>query len=244
MTSSTLSGAAPNGSPLTGARLAALAGVVMLVAGTFAGTVASRLVVPGDPAATARNLLASESLWRLGMVGGLVMMIAFLFYSLLLYHLLAPVSRRLALIMLALVVASVPLYMLNEVNQFAALRMATEQRHDQVGLYLDLHRFGNLVASIFFGLWLFPLGLLVYRSRFLPWFLGMLLMLGSPGYVLLFLQGFLFPGSEGTLWSNPLLVITHLAEAALLLWLLIKGVNVGLWEERRRQNSGWKIATL
>jgi hypothetical protein len=234
---------ARSGSPLAAARLAAVAGLVMLVAGTFAGAVASRLVLPGDPAATARNLIASESLWRLGMVCGLVMMIAFLFYGLLLHHLLAPVGRGLALTMLALVVASIPLYMLNEVNQFAALRMATEQRHDQVGLYLDLHRFGNLVASIFFGLWLFPLGLLVYRSRFLPRFLGLLLMLGSPGYLVLFAQGFLFPGSEGTLWSNPLLVITHLAEAALLLWLLIKGVNVRLWEERRREGSGWGIAT-
>ena len=95
---------------------------------------------------------------------------------------------------------------------------------------MDLHRFGNLVAAIFFGLWLLPLGLLVFKSGFLPKFLGLLLMLGSLGYLVLFVQGFLFPGSEGTLWTNPFLIVTHLSEFALLLWLLIKGVSVERWE--------------
>jgi hypothetical protein len=135
--------------------------------------------------------------------------------------------------MLALVVASVPIYMLNTVNQFAVLRLASEGLREQVRLYLDLHRFGNLVASIFFGLWLFPLGLLVYRSGFLPRFLGVLLILGSPGYVVLFAQAFFSPGAEQTLWS-PLLLVTHLAELSLLLWLLIKGVHVDRWERSRR----------
>jgi hypothetical protein len=221
-------------SPLVLARLAAVAGFSTLVSGSFAGYVAGALVVPGDPAATAGNVVASESLWRLGMAGGLVMMIAFLFYGVLLHQLLAPVNRRRALIMLALVVASVPIYMLNEVNQFAVLRLASDGLREQVAFYLDLHRFGNLVASIFFGLWLFPLGLLVYRSGFLPRFLGILLVLGSPGYVVLFAQGFLVPGGERTLWSSPLLMVTHLAELALLLWLSIKGVHVGRWELSRR----------
>jgi hypothetical protein len=227
-----------SGSVMGHARLAAAAGLAILVSGSFAGYVASTLMVPGDAAATARNLVASAALYRLGMVGGLVMMIAFLCYGVLLYQLLAAVNRRQALIMLTLVVASVPLYMLNEVNQFAALQMASEGLPDQVRLSLELHRFGNLVASIFFGLWLIPLGLLVYQSGFLPRFLGVLLIVGSPGYVVLFVQAFLFPGSEGTLWTSPLLIITHLAEAALLLWLLIKGVNVSRWAERHRQDPG------
>lgn len=112
-----------------------------------------------------------------------------------------------------------------------------DQQHDQVKLFLDLRRLGNLIGGIFFGLWLLPLGLLVFRSGFLPRFLGILLMVGTPGYLVLFVQAFLFPGSEGTLWSNPFLLVTHVAELALLLWLLVGGVNVDRCEERARAGA-------
>jgi hypothetical protein len=113
-------------SPLVQARVAGLAGVVMLACGSFAGVVGSRLVVRGDVVATSRNLVASTSLFRLGIVSGLVMMIAFLFYGLLLYRLPRPVDRGHALTMVGLVVASVPIYMLNQLNQYAALLLASE----------------------------------------------------------------------------------------------------------------------
>ena len=125
--------------------------------------------------------------------------------------------------------------MLNQVNLFAALLSASDQLHEQVKLYLEFQRFGSLVASIFFGLWLFPLGLLVFKSGFLPRAIGILLMIGSLGYLVLFVQGFLFPGSERTLWTNPFLVVTHLSELALWLWLLIKGVDVEKWEKCAHQ---------
>lgn len=219
-------------SPLLHARVAALAGVVTLASGSFAGFVASKLLVRGDVVTTSKNVVASEALFRLGIVGSLIMMIAFLSYALLLYRLLRPVNRSHAMIMVALVLASVPLYMLNQVNLFAVLLLAPNQLHEQARLFLDLHRFGNLIAAIFFGLWLIPLGLLVFRSGFLPRFLGILLMIGSPGYLVAFVQGFFFPESERTLWSNPFLVVTHASELALLLWLLIRGVNVAQWEKR------------
>jgi hypothetical protein len=217
-------------SPVAHARITGLVGIVPLVSGSFAASVASRLVVRGDAVTTSRNLVASESLFRLGLLGTLIMMIAFLFYALLLYRLLRRVNSSHAKIMVGLVVVSVPIYMLNQVNQYAALLEASSQRYEQVQLFLDLHRLGNLIAGIFFGLWLFPFGLLVYRSGFFPRFLGILLMLGSPGYVILFVQAFVFPGSEGTLWTNPLLVVTHVSEAAMLLWLLFRGLNVDAWD--------------
>lgn len=222
-------------SPLVHARVAGLVGVVVLASGSFAGFVASRLVMPDDVGMTASNIVASESLFRLGIVGSLAMMIAWLFYALLLYRLLRSVDEASAMAMVGLVLASVPIYMLNQVNQFAAFLSASDQLEEQVELFLDLHRFGNLVAAIFFGLWLLPLGLLVFKSGFLPRFLGILLMFGSLGYLVLFVQGFLFPGSEHTLWTNPFLAVTHLSELALLLWLLIKGVNVEQWEKHARE---------
>ncbi len=204
----------------------------MLASGSFTGVVGSRLLVRGDVVATSSNLVASESLFRLALVSSLIMAIAFLLYALLLYRLLGPVHKSHARLMVGFVLVSVPIYMLNQVNQFAALLLASDQLHEQVQLFLDLHRFGNLIAGIFFGLWLLPLGLLVLQSGFLPRSLGILLMVGSLGYPVLFVQGFLFPGSERTLWTNPLLVVTHASERALMLWLLIRGVNVDRWERR------------
>lgn len=220
-------------SALVHARVAALVGVVVLASGSFAGYVVSKLVVRGDAVATSNNVRASEPLFRLGIVSNLVMMIAFFFYALLLYRLLRPVSQSHAMIMLGLALASVPIYMLNQVSLFAVLVLAPGQLlHEQVKLFLELHRFGNLIAGIFFGLWLFPLGLLVFRSGFLPRFLGILLMVGTPGYLVLFVQAFFFPGSERALWNNPFLLVTHLAELALMLWLLVRGLNVEQWERR------------
>jgi hypothetical protein len=238
MTSDMQASAAPEASPLLHARITGLVGVVTLASGTFAGFVASRLIVRGDVVATSANIVASELLFRLGIVGSLIMMIAFLFYGLLLFRLLRPVNKSHAMAMLGLVLASVPIYMLNQANLFAVLPLASDQLHDQVKLFLDLYRFGNIIAVVFFGLWLFPLGFLVFKSGFLPRILGILLMVGSPGYLVLFVQTFLFPGSERTLWSNPFLLVTHASELALMLWLVIKGVNAEQWEKRATESRG------
>lgn len=218
-------------SPLAHARVTGLVGVVMLAAGIFAGTVQSRLVAPGDNGATARNILESETLFRLGIASGLLMMVMFLFYGLLLYRLLRPAHANAAMFMVALVGVSVPIYMLNQVNQYAVL-LAARHQPEQIQLFLDLHQFGNLIGAIFFGLWLFPLGFLVFRSGFIPRFLGVLLMVGSPGYVLLFVQAFCLMEPAPSLWANPLLVLTHLAELALLVWLLVRGLNADRWRRR------------
>jgi hypothetical protein len=224
-------------SPKVHARIAGLMGLAVLASGSFSGLVASRLIVRDDVAATLSNITTSEALFRLGISGGFVMMIAWLLYALLLYRLLEPVQRLTGQIMLALVIASVPVYMLNQASQYAVLLSAPDKLLDQAKLFLELFRFGNLVGAIFFGLWLLPLGFLVLRSSFLPRLLGILLMIGSLGYLVLFVQAFHFPGSEGGLWSSPLLVVTHLSELALMLWLLIRGVNVEQWERAARNGN-------
>src|SRR5262245_54800974 len=222
------------GSPRIHARVAGVVGLLVLGSGSFAGYVASTVVVRGDAEATSRNLAASEPLVRFGLLASLVMMVAFLLYALLLSRLFAPASRGLATTMLAFVCVSVPIFMINQVNQYAALRLASEGSHGEVTLFLEMYGLGNVIAGIFFGLWLLPLGLLVLASGFVPRPLGVLLVAGTPGYIVLFVQVLFFPGSERTLWSNPLLVVTHLSELALLGWLLVKGVDVRRWEERAR----------
>lgn len=218
-------------SPRLHARLTGLVGVLVLVSGSYAGWIASRLVVRGDATATADHLAASGLLARLGIAASLLMMVAWVFYALLLHRLLRPAGPNLAASMLSLVVVSAPIYMLNQLNQFGALRAASAGEIDRVELFLDLYRFGNSVAAIFFALWLVPLGLLVWRSGFLPRPLGGLLLAGSPGYLVLFVQSFFFPGSERTLWTDPFLLVTHLAELALLLWLVVRGVDAERWPD-------------
>lgn len=217
-------------SPKKTARITGLIGIIVLLSGSFAHSVNSKLIIPGDAVTTATNLITSESLFRLGFVSGLLMETVFIFYAFLLYKLLTPTSKKYVQLMLILALVPVPLFMLNQLNQFAALLHAPESL-DQMLFYLELHKYGGLIVSIFFGLWLFPLGYLVYRSSYLPKVLGIFLMIGCFGYLIHFVQGFLFPNYTATLWTNPFLIITHISELVLMLWLLIKGVDTEKWKE-------------
>lgn len=212
--------------PSTHARYTAFIGFAMLAAGLGARAIATRLVVHGDAAATASNLAGFAPLFALGIVCTVVMMVAFLFYAMCLNRLLKPVDKMEARTMLTLAAVAIPIYLLNQVNHHAAFLSASANDLDRMQFYLDVHRFGNALAGVFFGLWLFPLGHLVYKSGFFPKLLGMALMIGAPGYIILFLQILISPHSQAKLWTNPFLVLTHLAELALLLWLLVRGVNL------------------
>lgn len=226
-------------SPLAQARLAGTLGLAILAAGTFAGYVSSALVVPGNAAATADNILTSETWFRLGLVSGLAMYVIFVLYAVVLHGLLEKVNRRHALVMLALALVGVPIAMLNQVHQSAALLLldgggplggvSPEQVHAQVMVFLGLHRHGNVVAVIFWGLWLFPLGLLVYRSGFLPRILGVALMIGCFGWLAVVFQRFLLPDFEALAGAR---YAAHLAELSFIAWLLVKGVDVESWRER------------
>jgi hypothetical protein len=187
----------------TQARIAGVLALAMLAAGTFAASVHTRLVVPGDAVKTAANILASPSQFRLAIAGSLILYVAFLVYAVLLYRLLRIVEPTLALLMLALALVGTAVAMGNQVNPLAALQLLSgadylkvvpsDQLHAQVLLFLQLHSQGNLIGVIFWGLWLFPLGLLVYRSGFLPRILGILLMIGCFGWLSVFLQRFALP---------------------------------------------------
>jgi hypothetical protein len=146
--------------------------------------VPSRLIVPGDAAATASNVMASDSLFRLGIVSNLLVHIVNLFLVLALYRLLKPVNKNMASLMVMFVLVGVPIVMLNELTQLAVLPLlsgadylavfTTEQLHALVLLFLNLHKQGLNIAQIFWGLWLFPMGYLVFKSGFIPRILGML----------------------------------------------------------------------
>jgi hypothetical protein len=215
-------------------RFAGLLYLLTSIVGFFAmAYVPGKLIVHGNAAATANNIAASETLFRLGIAGELIGMAGFIFVAMALYDLLKGVNRRHALLMLILIVVSVPIAFLNELNSIAALVLVRgadflstfekPQRDALAMLFLNLHRYGFVVAEIFWGLWLFPLGLLVYRSRFLPRFLGVWLALAGFAWVILSLTGVLSPQYYDKVFNFTQPAV--FGEIAFMLWLVIKGAR-------------------
>jgi hypothetical protein len=215
-------------------RFAGLLYVLTSIVGFFAmGYVPGKLIVHGNAAATASNIAASEMLFRLGIAGSLIGQAAFIFVALALYDLLKGVNQRHATLMVLLIVVSVPIAFLNEVNSIAALVLVQgadflsifekPQRDALAMLFLNLHHYGIVIAEIFWGLWLFPLGLLVYRSRFLPRFLGVWLVIAGFAWVILSLTGVLSPQYQDKVntFSQPAMI----GEIVFMFWLLIKGAT-------------------
>src|SRR3989454_4688562 len=215
-------------------RFAGLLYVLMSIVGFFAmGYVPGKLIVHGNAAATANNISANETLFRLGIAGQLIGQAGFIFVALALYDLLKGVNRRCASLMVTLVVVQIPIAFLNELNSIAALVLVRgadflsifeKPRRDALAmLFLNLHFQGLVVDEIFWGLWLVPLALLVYRSRFLPRFLGVWLALAGFAWVILSLTGVLSPQyyDKGFTYSQ----LAVFGEIAFIFWLLIKGAK-------------------
>jgi hypothetical protein len=206
----------------------------MSIPGVFAMIyVPSKLIVHGNAAATANNIAFSETLFRLGIAAQLISQAGFIFVALALYDLLKGVNRRHASLMVILVVVQIPIAFLNELNSIAALALVRgadflsilekTQRDALAMLLLNLHFHGYVVNEIFWGFWLLPLALLVYRSRFLPRFLGVWLAIDGFAWVILSLTGILSPQYYDKVftYSQP----AAFGEVALMLWLVIKGAK-------------------
>jgi hypothetical protein len=215
------------------ARLAGLVWLLMCVFGPIAQIIRSKLFITGDMGATAENIMSNEFLFRLGFVSDLVMMVLYLLLPLVLYKLFKSVDKNLSTLMVVLVMVSVPINMLNLLNEFAAFHVLSgaeylkvigaNQLMAEAMLSYDLYLHGYEIANVFFALWLVPLGLLVYKSHFLPKVLGILLVVGGFSLFLEVFIYFLLPGFE-TL-NTILLIPQTFSEFALLIWLLTKGIN-------------------
>jgi len=234
-------------SPLVYARVAGILYLIALPLFIFSSVYASsNLIVPGDAAATANNIMASEGLFRSGIVGWLIGQMTYILLPLVLYKLLKPVNKNHAVLMVILLLVSVPIALINELNKFAVLLLLSgadylaafgaDQLHAQVMFFLNLHEDGISIATVFWGLWLFPFGYLVYRSRFLPKVLGILLIIGGFGYVIDSCAHLLSLDYKETV---SLIVIgpNFISEFALFMSLLIKGVNVEKWKKRALESA-------
>ena len=222
-----------NQSPRKTARMAGLFYLIFILTTVFATFVRSRLIIFGDAAATANNIMGSELFFRIGFVTELVSAVFFVLAAWALYVLLKPVNKNLALLFLLLNLGGVAVECINALNLFAALQFLsganylnvfqTSQLQAMAMSFLNSYTSGFIIAQIFFSAWLLPLGYLVYKSRSLPRFLGILLILDFFGNLSWFLQFFLLP--DYGILAYPGNAISFIAEISLTLWLLIMGVK-------------------
>jgi hypothetical protein len=225
----------PHGTIKKAARVAGVLYLLVIVFGMFAELYVNlRLIVPGDATTTSRNIMASESLFRIGFMSGLFHHTCFLLLVLALYKLLKPVNKTHASLMVLFGLGAVPIMMINMLNQFAALLLlsgadyltvfTTDQLQALALLFLDLHSHGYFIAGMFSGLFLLPLGYLVFKSGYAPRILGVLVMIGCFGYLIELFAVFVFPSYEVISFLG--LAVAIIAEFSLTFWLLLKGVRV------------------
>jgi Domain of unknown function (DUF4386) len=219
------------------ARIAGSLYLLLAVTGFFSlRYVPSKLIDWDDAARTYNNIVASETLFRLDILAGIIGYTGFLILPLVLYKLLNQINKTYAVGMVLLAVVSVPLSYTYLLDKFAVLTLIhkskflnvfqTDQLQAQVLLHLNYYDNGILMASIFWGLWLFPFGYLVYKSGFLPKILGIFLMIGCFGYLIDFLcHYFLTDKYDGLGISNYVRLPGSLGELGICFWMLIMGAK-------------------
>src|SRR5919202_191913 len=222
-------------------RLARIAGLLYLIVGIFGGFaiayVTARVYVPGDAATTAANVLANAGLVRIGVVADLLQATVFVFLAMTLFLVLKHVDKNAATAMVILVAIATTMMCLTKVFQFTALRVVADGSYAAafgtagsnalVLLLLDMHNYGFLIAQIFFGLWLIPLGYLAYKSGMFPRPLGIVLIVGGASYLMDVLARFLVP-DVGERFHNYLAIAPAIAEAWMVGYLLVRCVKSSL----------------
>ena len=219
--------------PLTTPRLAGVLYLVIIAFGLFAEVfVRARLIVPGDPAATADNILASETLFRAGFAADLIVFLADIALAILLYRIFRPISRTLSMLAAAFRLTQTAIIALNLLNMFTALLILRDGGSESLALtFLDAHKYGYLLGLTFFGVSTSIIGYLAYRSNRFPKSLGVLLGIAGLGYLADSFSFFLIPGYDGSA-SAIVLAPAVIAELWLALWLLLS--RTGL---RRRERA-------
>jgi len=229
-------------SPQLKARIAGGLYLIIIVAAGFAEIfVREALTVPGDAGATARNILASEALYRLGFVADLVNLVCDIGLALIFYELFKPVNRSLVLLAVFSVLVSIAISAVNLLNHFAPLvflgnaHYLTAFEPNQLQalslMALKFHETGFDISLVFFGLHCLLIGYVIFRSTFLPRILGALYAIAGLSYVINSFNNFLPRGYAAHLFPY-IMVPAFVGEAALCLWLLVFGVNVANWQKQ------------
>jgi hypothetical protein len=218
-------------SPKKTARVAAVVFLIIFFLGMFTELfIRPGMIVPGDAAATVKNIAASEGLFRLSLVSDLVRQALLMLLTLILYKLFKPVNKTIASLMVIFYLVCVPVSMLNELNHLAVLLLSSgtgyltvfkaDQLNALVMFFLDLRKYGTFIPQ-FFSFWVLLLGYLVFKSGFLPRILGILLMLGGLCYTVIAVLSIILPNFDATILG----LFAFIEELLFYLWLLIMGVK-------------------
>ena len=225
-------------SPQKTARVAGFVFLIIVFLGMSAELfIRPGMIVPGDAAATVKNIAASQALFRLSLVIELGRQALLVLLPLILYILFKQIDKTIASLMVAFALVSVPISMLNEINHFAVLLLSSgagfltafkaDQLNALVAFFLELRTYGTFVPQIL-SFWVLLLGYLVFKSGFLPRILGILLMLAGSSYTVGAILFLLVPNFDATILG----LFAFIGEVPFYLWLLIRGVDVGQWERR------------
>jgi hypothetical protein len=232
-------------SPRVLSRIGGVLYLIIIALGFFEEAfVRSRIVVSGDSTATAANIRSLESLWRFGIAAEFALLISAVILTLILFILLRPVSRGLAMLAVFFNLVTIAVEAVAALNLAAALfplenvgsltAFQPEQLNAMAMLSVKSHSYGFGVALIFFGCECLVLGHLIYRSGYLPRTIGVLMLIAGVCYLTNSFALLLAPDIASRLFP-AILLPAFVGEASLALWLLVKGVNVEKW---KRQVAG------
>lgn len=216
------------------ARIAGLIYLILTITALYSYIyVSSKIRVPGDDIATLNKILSNEFLYRTGILSDLISSISFIFLVLVLYKLFKPVNDYWAKLMVVLVIVLVTIDVLLEVFKITSLMtlkgevlktLQPDQLQNLAILFRKVSGYGVSINTIFIGLWLIPFGMLVYKSGFIPWILGLLLIMNGVAYIIDSFIFLLFPEYR-IFVSHFTIVFETIGEPLMILWLLIKGVK-------------------
>ncbi len=229
---------------MTYAKYAGLLYLLIAISGGFSiGYMPSVIVVAGDPATTTQNMMDHLGLFRLGILGDIVVLLLEIVLTVILYQLTKPANQTIAMIALFSRLAMsivmglnllnylIPFHLLNGADNLSAFELDELQSLSMV--FLEAHQYGVYIWGLFFGLHLVALGYLVFKSKYFPKVLGAMMGIGSLGYLLESI-------GEITLTNNEVLstliiaflVIATVGELSFTSWLLIKGINIEEWDKQ------------
>jgi hypothetical protein len=234
-------------SPQVYARIGGVLYLIIIVIGFCSEFfVRDKLVVPADVATSANNIAASESLWRISIAGELILLVCAVALTLILYVLLRPVSKNLALLAVFFNIVEFPIEAVSKLGLFAALFLSgnadylkafePHQLHALVKISLKLHDYGFGIDLVFFGCACLVYGYLLFKSGYFPRALGVLMAIAGLSYLVNSFTLILAPAYAGTIFL--VLVLALIGELSLCLWLMVKGVNLTKWNEKTRPAFG------
>lgn len=216
------------------ARLAGLLYLIWVITGIYSLMyVPSQTIVQGDAVATASKIIANEFLFRTVIINDIISSILWVFIGLTLYRLFKHVNELQAKLLVTLVIVQIPAVFIMEAFNITSLMLFKDeilktfeinQRQDLAMLFLKINDYGRIALEMFWGLWLLPFGMLVYKSGFIPRLLGIFLIINGIAFIIHFFSHVLFPHYQAIVYqfATPFWV---LGEISIMLWLLIKGVK-------------------